>query len=81
MATRTVITLMKGSKGKQPGSLLIQCRMKPGVDSRREGIAAVTDNAVELNVTAPPRDGEANKAVVRIMSEVGNSSAECCAPE
>lgn len=70
MAARSVITLTKASKGKQLGSLLIHCRVKPGVDARREGIAAVTDDAVEVNVAAPPRDGESNKAVLRVLSEV-----------
>ncbi|KAK6216069.1 hypothetical protein LQW54_003844 [Pestalotiopsis sp. IQ-011] len=70
MAARmAMITLTKVSKAKPMGSIHIHCRVKPGVNKNREGVSAITDDAVELNVSAPPRDGEANKAVIKVMSE------------
>ncbi|ETS73786.1 hypothetical protein PFICI_14732 [Pestalotiopsis fici W106-1] len=67
-----MITLTKISKTKPLGAIHIHCRVKPGVNKNREGVSAVTDDAVELNVAAPPRDGEANKAVIKVMSEALN---------
>ncbi|KAF7531717.1 hypothetical protein G7054_g8612 [Neopestalotiopsis clavispora] len=64
-----MITFTKISKTKPLGAIHIHCRVKPGVNKNREGVSALTDDAVELNVAAPPRDGEANKAVIRVMSE------------
>ncbi|KAI1841211.1 hypothetical protein JX265_013170 [Neoarthrinium moseri] len=68
MSTRAVISAVKNVKGKTSDLFHIRCRVKPNVDKLREGVKAVTDDAIELNVAAQPKDGEANKATVRIMS-------------
>ncbi|KAH8668910.1 hypothetical protein BX600DRAFT_265243 [Xylariales sp. PMI_506] len=70
MAARAAITYVGGTKARPFGVLHIQCRVKPGVDKRREGVASVLSDAVELNVSAPPREGEANKAVIKLLSDV-----------
>ncbi|EFY89294.1 hypothetical protein J3458_018771 [Metarhizium acridum] len=50
------------------GFVQLQLRVKAGTSKDREGILAVTDRAIELCVTAQPRHGEANKAVVQALS-------------
>ena len=50
------------------GVLQIACRVKPGVASSREGILSVTDQVIELCVSAKPKDGEANKAVTELIA-------------
>ncbi|WDK13403.1 hypothetical protein CGRA01v4_04684 [Colletotrichum graminicola] len=57
---------------KQPtlGTLYLQCRVKPGASRVREGIVAVTDGGVELCVAAQAREGEANRAVIKLLSEL-----------
>ncbi|KOS17505.1 UPF0235 protein [Escovopsis weberi] len=50
--------------------LQLQLRVKPGASKCREGISAVGDDAIELCVAAQARDGEANQAVIRVLSEV-----------
>ncbi|KAH6653200.1 hypothetical protein BKA67DRAFT_536893 [Truncatella angustata] len=72
MSTRMAITISKASKARPLGLMHIQCRVKPGVNKNREGVSSLTADAVELNVAAPPREGEANKAVIRVMSEALN---------
>ncbi|KAK1994325.1 YggU-like protein [Colletotrichum falcatum] len=52
------------------GTLYLQCRVKPGASRVREGIVAVTDGAVELCVNAQAREGEANRAVIKLLSEI-----------
>ncbi|ORY68317.1 uncharacterized protein BCR38DRAFT_422747 [Pseudomassariella vexata] len=69
MAARSAITLVKATKTAPLGTLHIQCHVKPGVSKTREGIVAVLDDMVELCVSAQPRQGESNKAVLKIMSE------------
>jgi uncharacterized protein len=64
---------------KQPavGTLVLQCRVRPGASKLREGVVAVTDDAIEICVAAQARDGEANKAVVQVLCQV---SAPFCQP-
>lgn len=52
------------------GFIILQCRVKPGAAKSREGITAVRDDAVEICVAAQAREGEANKAVLAVLSEV-----------
>ena len=60
-----------GTKKAPLGSrLYLQCRVKPGASKSREGVTGLTEDAVEICVAAPAREGEANKAVVRVLSEV-----------
>ena len=63
----------KGSKGGR-GHFQLLCHVKPGVDARRAGIVAVTDEHIEVCVAAQARDGEANKAVTGVIAEVRSSS-------
>lgn len=50
--------------------LRLQLRVKPGASRARQCVSTVTDEHVELCVAAAARDGEANKAVVRLLSEI-----------
>ena len=59
----------KGSK-KPSGSIQLLCRVKPGVSANREGIVAVSNEAIEVCVAARAKDGEANKAVREVIAEV-----------
>ncbi|KAK8050144.1 hypothetical protein PG994_011874 [Apiospora phragmitis] len=70
MAARAPIPVIYLVKGKRnaPSSLHIRCHVKPGADKVREGVLAVSDDAVELCVAAAPRNGESNKAVVQVLS-------------
>ncbi|KAI2627681.1 hypothetical protein GGR54DRAFT_427467 [Hypoxylon sp. NC1633] len=69
MATRSAITLIQ--KSKPPSEILqLRCHIRPGASKIREGVAAVTDESVELCVAALPQDGKANKAVVEMLSEI-----------
>ncbi|KAI1636137.1 hypothetical protein F4809DRAFT_610930 [Biscogniauxia mediterranea] len=67
MASRNAISLVKKSSAE---FLQLRCHVRPGASKVREGVAAVTDEAIELCVSAPPQDGKANKAVIEILSEV-----------
>lgn len=60
------------AKGAKPGqgSIQIACHVKPGANSKREGITAVTAESIELCVTAQAKEGEANKAVRGLIAEV-----------
>ena len=49
----------------------LQCHVKPGASKQREGIISITEDVIELCVSARPRDGEANKAVRNVFSKVG----------
>lgn len=69
MATQRVIQYVAGGKNKLP-AVHLHCRVKPNASKSREGVTSVTDDAVELCVAAVPRDGESNKAVLAVLSEV-----------
>ncbi|KXJ90232.1 hypothetical protein Micbo1qcDRAFT_120665 [Microdochium bolleyi] len=70
MAARQAVSILKkhASKSRVPSTLLLHCRIRPGAAKLREGITGVTDEAIEINVAAPPQDGKANKAVVQILA-------------
>lgn len=53
----------------QGGSIQLLCHVKPGVNANREGIAAVSNEAIEVCVAAQAREGEANKAVRELLAE------------
>ncbi|KAM4057931.1 ACR, yggU family protein [Hirsutella rhossiliensis] len=71
MASGSAVRFVFGSK-QSPGSgaLCLRLRVKPGTSKDREGVSSVLDDCVELCVAAQARDGEANKAVVRLLSDV-----------
>ncbi|KAK1572960.1 uncharacterized protein LY79DRAFT_569298 [Colletotrichum navitas] len=64
------IRFVAGTKQCTLGTLYLKCRVKPGASRVREGIVAVTDGGVELCVAAQAREGEANKAVIKLLSEI-----------
>ncbi|KAG5913106.1 hypothetical protein E4U42_001476 [Claviceps africana] len=51
------------------GFVQLQLRVKAGASKPRQGILAVTSSAVELCVAAQPRQGEANGAVLQVLSQ------------
>ena len=67
-AIRFVAT--KGAAKTQTlGTMHLLCHVKPGVSANREGIAAVTEQSIEVCVAAQAREGEANKAVREVIAE------------
>lgn len=50
--------------------MYLRCHVRPGASKVREGITALTDSTIELCVSAVPKDGESNKAVLAVLSEV-----------
>ncbi|ORX92629.1 hypothetical protein BCR34DRAFT_594859 [Clohesyomyces aquaticus] len=63
------IRFVAGKGPKAQGSIQLLCHVKPGVSANREGIAAVTDETIEVCVAAQAREGEANKAVREVIAE------------
>ena len=58
------------TKKSAQNTLYMQCNVKPGASKAREGVSSVDDEAIGICVAAQAREGEANKAVIRILSEV-----------
>ncbi|KAI8867554.1 DUF167-domain-containing protein, partial [Ramicandelaber brevisporus] len=48
--------------------LLLRVHVKP--DAQQSQITSVDDEAVSVQIAAPPRDGEANKEVARFVAEL-----------
>lgn len=69
MASQRVLQYVAGAKQKPP-TVYLRCHVKPGASKVREGITSLTDNTIELCVAAVPKDGESNKAVLAVLSEV-----------
>lgn len=69
MASQRVLQYVAGAKQKPP-TVYLRCHVKPGASKVREGITALTDSTIELCVAAVPKDGESNKAVLAVLSEV-----------
>ncbi|KAH7362161.1 hypothetical protein B0T11DRAFT_81291 [Plectosphaerella cucumerina] len=68
------IRFVAGAKKSPTGTIYLKCHVKPGAAKAREGVLAVGNEAIELCVSAQAREGEANKAVVKLLSEVLNIS-------
>lgn len=47
----------------------IRLHVHPGVSRTRQGVAAVTQDSVEVCVPATARDSDATQAVVQLLSE------------
>lgn len=71
MASHRVLQYVAGAK-KKPPTVYLHCHVKPGASKVREGITALTDSAIELCVSAVPKDGESNRAVLAVLSEVSS---------
>lgn len=69
MASHRVLQYVAGAK-KKPPTVYLHCHVKPGASKVREGITALTESTIELCVSAVPKDGESNKAVLAVLSEV-----------
>ncbi|KAK4231935.1 hypothetical protein QBC38DRAFT_464932 [Podospora fimiseda] len=69
MSASRVIWYAAATK-KSPATLFMNCHIKPGASKNREGIAEISEEAVELCVAAQAREGEANKGVIKVLSEV-----------
>lgn len=70
MSTSRAIWYVAGTKKYPHGTLYINCNVKPGASKAREGIASINNDSIEICVAAQAREGEANKAVVKVLSEV-----------
>lgn len=70
MASLPVVRHVASSAKSAIGLIHIQCHIKPGASKQREGIISVSDSVIEVCVSAQPRDGEANKAVRELFSDV-----------
>lgn len=68
--SRAALWYVVGTKKSPHGTLYMQCHIKPGASKNREGVTAVGEDAVEICVAAQAKEGEANKAVIKILSEV-----------
>ena len=64
------IWYVAATKKSAKNTLYMHCNVKPGANKNREGVASVDDEAVGICVAAQAREGEANKAVVKVLSEV-----------
>lgn len=70
MASTSAIRYVARTKKNPLGSVYLQCHVKPGASKTREGVTGLTDDAIEICVAAQAREGEANKAVVKVLSDV-----------
>ena len=65
----TAVRLVTSAKKPSLHAIHIQLHVKPGAHKNREGITAVTETAVNLCVSAQAKEGEANKAVIDVLSD------------
>ncbi|KAL7905672.1 hypothetical protein GGI35DRAFT_483393 [Trichoderma velutinum] len=63
------VRFLAGSKKAPQGILQLRLHVKPGASKNRQGIQTVTDDVIELCVAAQAKDGEANQAVIEVLSE------------
>jgi uncharacterized protein YggU (UPF0235/DUF167 family) len=72
------IRFIAAKSPKQPrGFIRLLCYVQPGVDSEREGVAAVAPEIIDVRVAAQARDGEANKAVRELIAKVSLCTIAC----
>ncbi|KAI8953303.1 DUF167-domain-containing protein [Xylaria longipes] len=67
MSTRAAISLVKQKSSAE--IVQLRCHVRPGASKAREGVVAITDEVIEVCVSAPPQDGKANKAVLKVLSQ------------
>lgn len=72
MATRAAISLVEQKASAE--MIQLRCHVRPGASKLREGVVAITDEIIELCVSAPAHDGKANKAVIQVLSDVSTRS-------
>lgn len=71
----SVIRFLAPKSAKSTGCISILCHVKPGASAKREGISSVTSDLVTLCVSAQAKEGEANKAVQKMISSVGDTNS------
>jgi uncharacterized protein YggU (UPF0235/DUF167 family) len=59
----------KVSNSSYPATVQLLCHVKPGVSANRQGIASVSDHVIEVCVAAQAKNGEANKAVRKVIAD------------
>lgn len=67
-AARTFVRYLKASSRKK-SQLLVTLFVKPGVAHHREGIAAISDSHVFMNVASFAHEGSANKSVTVLLAK------------
>ncbi|KAI0545433.1 DUF167-domain-containing protein [Xylaria curta] len=72
MSTRAAISLVKQKSSAEV--LQLRCHVRPGASKAREGVVAITDESIEVCVSAPPQDGKANKALLEVLSQALDTS-------
>lgn len=72
---QAALRYVQGTKKSPQGTFYLQCHVKPGASKQREGVTSLTNEAVELCVAAQAKEGEANKAVVKVLSQVSSGFA------
>jgi uncharacterized protein YggU (UPF0235/DUF167 family) len=70
MAPHPAIRLVAASTKSAVCLIHLQCQVKAGVSKQREGVVSVSESFIEVCVSAQPKDGEANKAVRELFSDV-----------
>jgi uncharacterized protein YggU (UPF0235/DUF167 family) len=70
MSPLPAIRYVASSTKSALGSIYLQCHVKPGASKQREGIVSISDTVTEVCVSARAKEGEANKAVKDVFSEV-----------
>jgi uncharacterized protein (TIGR00251 family) len=53
---------------EKDGSAVFSVRVKPG--GKKDEVTGVHDGALKLSVTAPPVEGKANRAVMKLLSRI-----------
>jgi uncharacterized protein len=70
MASLPAIRYVASTTKSALGHLYLQCHVKPRASKQREGIISVSDAVIDVCVSAQAREGEANKAVREVFSDV-----------
>jgi hypothetical protein len=70
MASHPAIRLAAKSTKSAVRYIYLQCHVKLGASKQREGLVSVSDTAIEVCVSAQPKDGEANLSVKKVFSDV-----------
>jgi hypothetical protein len=72
MASPSAVRYVAATTKSALDSIHLQCHIKPGASKKRQGIIFVSEDLIEVCVTAQAREGEANKAVKELMSRVSD---------
>ncbi|EEY17232.1 conserved hypothetical protein [Verticillium alfalfae VaMs.102] len=72
-SAQSALRYVAAAKTSSLGTLYLHCYVKPGAAKAREGVTGLTEDAIEICVAAQPREGQANKAVLRLLSEASPS--------